>query len=211
LAMSAALEALSIACERFWRFCLVMRTHGAAFRIPDSIRIEGADVFRELADQLLNDQRDSLRRFDLMGLPKKLDQLSKGIGLKVRWADEVESVTKLRNCLIHRLGLVSRIDCNAVDSLRVSVRAPGLVLKSPDGRETDLRTFPVEVAGGSSIALKLDAMFEPEWAIGSRVALTERDIERLLFMILETGRQVLDGIRSTLTQRDSKSHHATQI
>jgi hypothetical protein len=65
---------------------------------------------------------DAQEAFHRIGLGRKLETLAKDFGLAPAedLTGDLLSLNMARNCLVHRLGRVAKVDCNDADTLRVS-------------------------------------------------------------------------------------------
>lgn len=127
---------------------------------------------KEEAEQLVDKIDDELMR---KHIPELMDELQREVGEQLPLFDAIASVNKVRNCLVHRNGIVERRDLNAVSDqvLRLSylqhqiyVRANGveqrltraLKAQSPvvSAMKVEYWDASVDYPLGSSIALSTD-------------------------------------------------------
>jgi hypothetical protein len=93
------------------------------------------------------------RRFHRLGLPDKLKVLRDEFDLKPSLANQILSINRVRNCLVHRDGLVTTADLADEGNLVLRWRVLELYAKQEDGSESAIEG-PTVVRGGSSIIVK---------------------------------------------------------
>jgi len=94
--------------------------------------------------------------FHRRGLPYKLRFLSEEHGLSVsrELQEQVLSLNRARNCLVHRAGVVSaQHDANDSGKLRVFWRKSELIASGPAGERPVTESNPI-LAGGESLLLR---------------------------------------------------------
>lgn len=123
------------------------------------------------------------KRFERLGLDLKL----KALGAFVIDADyqvAIESITRARNCLIHRHGIVGERDCNGVGQLVLSWRGIALYHITPAGlvEFAPSHRGPAAQQQGQAIQLKVIGI-ERAFALGSRLEIEPNDLCTLSWCI----------------------------
>lgn len=91
-------------------------------------------------------------KFNWKKFPEKLDFLEQKYGIILNLAEEVKSINKARNCLVHRRGIVSQADAN--DGNRLTVMWRGLEITAT-GAQGERNVIPGKtiVEGGEILQL----------------------------------------------------------
>lgn len=122
-------------------------------------------------------------RFERLGLDLKLGALP-ALVLAPDYRSAVESVTKARNCLTHRHGVVADRDCNVAGELVLTWRGIKLSrVQSPTPVEVDpAHRGPVMERDGDAVQILITSV-ERRFSLGSRVALDPYDLCTLAWCI----------------------------
>jgi len=114
--------------------------------------------------------------FHFLGLPKKLERLRKDFGIAAELETHALSINTARNCLVHRLGIVSDEDVDANGELAILWRSLSLVKQSSDGTQEISLDEPGEIVdvGWSVIARITDN--KKTFRRGERIDLSHREI-----------------------------------
>ncbi len=91
------------------------------------------------------------QKFPSLGLPDKLKRLQEDFSVSSELEAHVLSINTMRNCLVHRLGIVADRDVDANGELVILWRSIDLVAQSPDGIQ--------------EIALDQEARIEAGWTV----------------------------------------------
>lgn len=89
-------------------------------------------ILREQYNKIVTEEKD---RFSKLGLPGKLTLLKDEYGVFSEFESNILELNKLRNCIVHRLGIVSKRDVNEGDQLVVHLRALEFFAKNPETEE----------------------------------------------------------------------------
>jgi hypothetical protein len=95
------------------------------------------------------------QKFHGLGLPDKLKRLREDFSVASELETHVLSINTMRNCLVHRLGIVADRDVDANGELAILWRSIDLVAQSPDGTH--------------EIVLNKDTIIEAGWTVIVRV------------------------------------------
>lgn len=158
-----AVEAISLFLEDARRICAVHR-----------LAKKGLISGQEWHD--LN--RDSLA-FHRLGLPRKFKELETEYGVVSDFSAHVLSHNAARNCIVHRDGIVTRLDLNVGDRLTVTWSDTRVEVTSPDGSETRIIREPTTVEGGWTVRLVMGPTSKT-FALGESVKLTYDELSGIL-------------------------------
>jgi hypothetical protein len=81
---------------------------------------------------LLSEER---KKFHRLGIPYKIEFLKKQFGVESAFSDHLLSLNRARNCLEHRLGIVTDIDAGVNGTLEIKCRTIHFVARFKDGKE----------------------------------------------------------------------------
>lgn len=81
------------------------------------------------------DVKKACRQFEQLGLASKLEKLKNLYGVDADLSGHYETLTKARNCLTHRGGIVADKDCNAEGRLRITWLGFDSSITEGSGRE----------------------------------------------------------------------------
>lgn len=121
-----------------------------------------------------NQAKAERKVFHELGLPKKLDELSAKFGVTSDTAEHFLSVNRARNCLVHRLGIVSAKDVGGAETLVVTWLAPKIEVSTTEGEVSPI-TKETIVPPGSRVSLQLGVVSRT-FALGERIAFTYTEL-----------------------------------
>ena len=135
-------------------------------------------------------------KFHRLGLPDKLDELRRfGAELVPNSAESLLQVNQLRNCLVHRRGIVTERDLNQATALEVSWHH--FVVGIEQGDEfTPLRESHL-VREGEQIVMKTTSTTR-EFVLGERVILSAQEFGELCYSLSLFGQEVVKGFETYL-------------
>ena len=152
---------------------------------------------KEDYDKFGNNRRIDLgqvfREFEKKHFPTKINELESKYGFNIFYKKELFSINQLRNCLVHRLGVVSKKDCKKSNSLKLKYLTFQPVYEEK-GKVTDLefgkiyssaelqKIFPKTI-------LKI-VKLKKEFEINSTITLDKKDFFNLIFSLQEIGRLI---------------------
>ena len=124
------------------------------------------------------------RKFHVLGLPHKLEHIKKqhAILFDETLGSHVLSINQARNCLVHRVGIVSDRDLTTDNALEVQWRRMVFVVQNKDGEKELVMGEVVEK--GSGLAMRHEDKTK-SFALGSRIEFTVQefsDISWCLFL-----------------------------
>lgn len=168
------------------------------------VRVKAGGVLLEVLGDMAGPKYQAVKKAKY--IRNRLDELDKQFGFKLRWLAELESIIDLRNCLIHRSGVVQQIDCKKYggSALRVSYREIAIVGVSPDGTRRRLRPGDF-VKEATEVHLAFDEVAEVEFPLGRRIALDDEQFQQLIWTIHQMGHQLTQScIQSVAALRPSE-------
>ncbi len=97
--------------------------------------------------------------FARKGIPGKIDALRDQFGISCRYPSALASIYAVRNCLVHRVGVVGPEDIKNGGQLSLSWIATKAIFQGEDGKEYDMpdledpksKPWPVPCAGGVAL------------------------------------------------------------
>lgn len=156
--------------------CESMKLKEDYVKFGNNRRIDFGQVFRE---------------FEKKHFPSKINELEKNYGFDIWYKEELLSINQLRNCLVHRLGMVSSKDCNDSNCLKLKYLSFQLVYEEngelielkfgPKYRGTELNKILPKTK------LKINNL-EKEFKINSIIVLDKKDFFDIVFSLQEIGR-----------------------
>jgi hypothetical protein len=96
------------------------------------------------------------RRFHKHGLPRKIEILREQYGVSSFLDSHVISINSVRNCLVHRSGIVSHADVNEHGELKLLIRSMGAFAENEDlGTERPIDREGAIIAPGEKVYVQL--------------------------------------------------------
>lgn len=120
--------AVSANASRMTDICAIQEIHRIVVQALEQAHTLVCISRQKRTGQSINDYRDVIeqeqRRFHRLPLPEKLNRFTVD-EVFTRYLSFIDSVTKARNALEHRRGVLGKQDCNAGGKLRVALKVPG--------------------------------------------------------------------------------------
>jgi hypothetical protein len=120
------------------------------------------------------------RTFHSLGLPKKVAALKREFGVESDFDSHIISLNDARNCLVHRLGIVTERETRTNSDFWVRWMEIGVEATSPDGAEVVAVESPQRFAEGWSVALVVRPK-ERVYKLGERLDLSYRELLGAIF------------------------------
>lgn len=120
------------------------------------------------------------RKFHSLGLPKKIEHVQARYGVASEYSGHVVSLNAARNCLVHRLGVVSEADVDEDGTLSVLWADIRVEAASPDSRSVVVVEEPREFDAGWSLQLVIEPTTRI-YRIGDHIHFTYRELLGALF------------------------------
>ena len=118
--------------------------------------------------------------FHSLGLPKKIELLKREFGVQSDFDEHVISLNEARNCLVHRLGLVSERETKGSDAFSIRWMEICVRAESPDGTEVAYVEQPSIFAEGWQVAVTLRPV-EKSYRLGESIELSYRELLGTVF------------------------------
>jgi hypothetical protein len=163
----------SVIARMRWEYRAWIIGHGLA-DISESI----ATLLNELVMAQLKSfgYKDQYKKFERLGLDLKVKALP-ALNLDADYLLAIESLTRARNCLIHRHGVVAQTDCNSGNEFLLRWRGFRLFKVTPEGPvEFDpAHRGPATQVPGDMVKLEV-ARIERRFGLGARLDLQPNDL-----------------------------------
>lgn len=133
------------------------------------------------------------KKFHGLGLPGKIDFLVTEYDPSLRpdLTDEVLSINKARNCMVHRNGIVSALDLNSDEGLLVRWIKMQIITKGPRGQR--VVTGGDIIKAGESVSVQQEAS-QKLFLAGESISFTTDEFSELCFTTMLFGMQLVDNI-----------------
>lgn len=120
---------------------------------------------------LINDRKKEFHKF---GFTNKLDYLKDEYGFKINQQINIfiNSIIKARNCIVHRNGVVNKIDCNKNSILEIQYFELKLILKS-NGNEKEVIP-PFDADKNDELIVRQEISIK-KFKIGKRILLNSKE------------------------------------
>jgi hypothetical protein len=123
-------------------------------------------------------------KFHRLGLPEKLKKMREAFGISVELEPHVLSINTARRCLVHRMGVVSKLDVDGNDELPILWRTIEILASSPDKSECFVIDSPgMEVQGGWNISSQITDK-RKLFKVGDRLHFSYREITDTIFTLI---------------------------
>lgn len=124
------------------------------------------------------------KQFHRFGLPDKFKKMRKDFGISVDLEPHVLSINRARNCLVHRMGIVTEMDVDGNDELAILWRRFEIVARSPDKSEQFVIDSPgMEVQGGWEVNSQIKDR-RKNFSLGERLQFSYREIADTIFSLI---------------------------
>ncbi|MGA2092424.1 MAG: hypothetical protein ABSH16_03315 [Sedimentisphaerales bacterium] len=124
-------------------------------------------------------------KFHRLGLPEKLEKMREAFGISVELKPHVLSINYARRCLVHRMGVVSKLDVDGNNELPILWRTVEILASSPDKSEHFVIDSPgMEVQGGWNISSQITDK-RKIFKLGERLQFSYREIADTIFTLME--------------------------
>ena len=126
-------------------------------------------------------ERDGAK-FHKLGLPSKLDTLHAAYNVSATEANYLLALNRARNCLVHRLGIVSSHDLSSADKMEVVWLGLRGAVTTVDGTRIDSGITPTIPPGGKFELFRAEQ--SREFSVGDKVTLSYDEMIAIMFTIL---------------------------
>lgn len=135
------------------------------------------------------------KQFPRFGLPDKINHLinQKNLQLDQELISNILSINMARNCLVHRSGIVSKLDTNIEGGLEVKWRKLTLYLKNKDGEQEI--NFPHHVEQESQLFLK-QKTYSKMFKLNESISFSAQEFSDICWCLFVFGRSIVEGIEA---------------
>jgi len=146
------------------------RTVCAIYSLGSSFQIQTEDWQKRIVD--------NAQKFHQLGLPHKVEHLAREFhsDLRPSLTSDVLTMNLARNCLVHRKGVVTQLDVNSPDGLRVTWLKPELLVTGKAGER--VLVLPETVEEGETIAFKQSPVSRL-FKLGERIEFTPQEFSEM--------------------------------
>lgn len=142
--------------------------------------------------------------FNRKGLPAKIEILKKEFQISCRYPDSLASVYAVRNCLVHRLGLVGPEDIGSTGRLILSWIGVKTFLQGEDGKEYEIpdlgrpgaSPWKVPCAGDLAIAWREKTL---PFSQGDMIELEPHALHEILFFVRNSSGDFVQSLMTKAT------------
>lgn len=139
-------------------------------------------------------QTCSLRDFAKLGLDKKIRVLATNYGITSGFDEAFASLYAVRNCLVHRLGIVG-IEDVAQGELILRFHAPKIFIDTPSG-EIDIHqepkyAKPIKCPEGGELKMSPFMLHERRFQAGKVIDLSPHELHQILFFSQQCVKRIL--------------------
>lgn len=120
------------------------------------------------------------KKFHRKGLPKKIIILRDDFSVYSQTEEQVMSLNKVRNCLVHRGGIVQQEDLNTEKELVAKFRELQLIVMSPDKTKSKTINKPVVIEEGHHVGIRTSEL-EKHFKLGEKIDFSPKEHANTVF------------------------------
>ncbi|MEH6638665.1 MAG: hypothetical protein V7717_05285 [Porticoccaceae bacterium] len=134
--------------------------------------------------------QDVGNKFHRLGLPDKLEHISKEHGIEVTdsYKEQILSINVARNCYVHRNGIVSDRDINEENTLKVKWSRLHTFLQNEDGEKELVPGMLVEKE--STVCVRFDEN-EKAFSLNEQLSFTVEEMSEILWCLFLFGNDLI--------------------
>ena len=119
---------------------------------------------------------ENRKKFHKKTFPEKIEYLRNQYNVSSAIEDYILSLNKARNCLVHRDGVVDKIDLNISEALKIKYREIQIVIQPADGSEEKIIDKPMTEATkvASSVAMRF-VDYERIFKLGEQIKFSPQE------------------------------------
>ena len=133
------------------------------------------------------------KRFHKLNFPDKIEFLRKIFSISSSLEEHVLSLNKVRNCLVHRSGIVGQQDLNADNELIAKFREIQFIALTPDKTNERVITGPTIMNEGEHLAVRSQDC-EKHFGLGQKIDFTPLEHFRTVFTFSVFGKEIHKSI-----------------
>jgi hypothetical protein len=131
--------------------------------------------------------------FHRMNFPVKIEFLKSEFSVSSSLEEHVLSLNKVRNCLVHREGIVGKQDLNAPDALIAKFRELQILALSPDKKIEKVLKGPTVIDEGGHVAIRTQNT-EKEFKLNEKIDLQPQEFANTVFTLFSFGVEIQKSI-----------------
>ena len=152
----------------------------------------------------------SLGAFEKAGLDTKLRVLASNFGISSGFDEALASLYPVRNCLVHRLGIVGKKDV-AKGDLILRFHAPRIFVDTPSG-EIDMKqelknAKAIECPAGGAVKMTPFMLYERQFQLGQVIDLSPHELHQILFFSQQCVKRILSSANDYISAKLILSKH----
>ena len=153
-------------------------------------------------------QTCSMRAFSKFGLDKKIRVLANDYGITSGYDEAFASLYKVRNCLVHRLGIVGMEDV-VQGELILRFHAPKIFIVTSSG-EVDIHqepkyAKPIECPEGGEVKMTPFMLHERRFQAGKAIDLSPHELHQILFFSQQCVKRILSSANGYISEKLNQS------
>ncbi|MES2919987.1 MAG: hypothetical protein V4819_00465 [Verrucomicrobiota bacterium] len=152
-------------------------------------------------------KKDSNAQFEKRGLQGKLKVLADDFGITSGFDDSLSSLAPVRNCLVHRLGVVGKEDM-ARGKLVLRFHAPRIFVSTPSGDievpQVPANSFPIEFPDGGEMKMEPFKLHERRFEVGEAIILSPHELHQILFFSQQCMGRILSSALAYCTSNGAQ-------
>lgn len=133
------------------------------------------------------------KRFHKMNFPTKIDFLHKVFSVSSSLEEHILSLNKVRNCLVHRSGIVGQQDINTDNKLIAKFKEIQFVVLTPDKTSERVITGPTIMNEGEHLAVRKQDC-EKQFRLGQKIDFTPVEHFRTVYTFFIFGIEIHKSI-----------------
>lgn len=133
------------------------------------------------------------RRFHKLGLPDKLKHLKGVYQVSSSIEEQILSLNRVRNCLVHRLGIINDQDVDANKILVAKFKQMELLTISPNHDQEIIISGPTRVEAGWRVVVRFNE-YKKEFKLGDCINFTEHEHIWAIFTFFWFGQEIKNSI-----------------
>ena len=153
---------------------------------------ENCQIKIEDYNQIVSEKQ---KRFHKMNFPTKIEFLRKKFSVSSSLEEHVLSLNKVRNCLVHRSGIVNQQNTNSDNELIAKFREIQFLVLSPDRTDERIITGPTTMNEGEHLVTR-NQDYEKHFGLGQKIDFTPLEHFRTVSTFFVFGKEIYNSIVS---------------
>lgn len=129
------------------------------------------------------------------GVPNKINVLAQSFGVRPTHPQHLVSLSKARNCLAHRRGVVGSRDIGQDGRLKVSWLGADMFIEEPDGHRIpfDQDTLPIYLPNGGTVCMQMVERVR-EYELNQKLLLSARELAEICWFYTREAGALLQSV-----------------